>query len=935
MRVVASLATTAMPEADATNRAKVRYLRDCFEHEVGTVGLLDVEAAKVDRRIVFDGEEHVLSGTLDAIPLPGTAGRELAGAAYLSRREKDLVYACCFVAGGGCCAPLLLYPATTEEHDGVPFLVPRRDAPRPNLDLVDHLLAGLPEAERPARREAFLAALDLERIGPLEVAVIAEQLARLAPPVASEAVTWPHLVDAKAVTTARLAPSPRLLPAAAALLLVLPRVTRGMRDELRTLAQGGPYGGALRAILAGARRSEAKPEPDVAPIVPALLSAAQQRALRRARTSELSVIVGPPGTGKTFTIANLALDRLAAGGTVLVASRRDDAVDVIVRATHRLVNMTGVMTRAGGDHQARHALSGELESLIAGTPPGYLQSAPAGFDVVLPNVDRILGSPEALSERIAQLESSLDDLSRLEQRIGDLLAAEDRGFLDGLRLRWHRLLRSRSRGRGLAAILDEIDQLERTRRLMAIARIRKVRRERALGLLERRRRELQRFARSLRSRSAHHQSKHLEGVDLGEMLEAFPLLAVTFGQLAETLPMVPDRFDLGIIDEASQCDLATALPMLQRCHRVVVVGDPKQLRHISFLGRAEMARLATRHCLDELELDGLDFRRRSLIDRALESVASQDDVSFLDEHYRGLPDLIAFSNHRYYGGALKVMRGDPRRSGIDATELVRVDGERDPDTGSNEVEAEAVVDAITQLLAEESGPTAGRKRSIGVIAPFRAQVDLLQKLIQRRLRWSDLTDHKLLVGTPYAFQGAERDVVLVSLAVSDPTRRGALRHLCRDDVFNVMITRARSRQLVFCSLDHHQLDQASPLAAYLHEIAGAPDAVAAAADEDGHRFLDEVMAACRGRGWSCHPRYPMAGLVVDLIVADGGRQLAVDLVGGLGSTGACYPPERYRMFRRAGLPMRPLTREDWEQQREEELDAIATALADGHGDPED
>ena len=43
-------------------------------------------------------------------------------------------------------------------------------------------------------------------------------------------------------------------------------------------------------------------------------------------------------------------------------------------------------------------------------------------------------------------------------------------------------------------------------------------------------------------------------------------------------------FDVAIIDEASQCDIASCFPILFRAKRAVIVGDDKQLPHLSFLG---------------------------------------------------------------------------------------------------------------------------------------------------------------------------------------------------------------------------------------------------------------------------------------------------------------------------------------------------------------
>src|SRR5690606_23189897 len=94
----------------------------------------------------------------------------------------------------------------------------------------------------------------------------------------------------------------------------------------------------------------------------------------------------------------------------------------------------------------------------------------------------------------------------------------------------------------------------------------------------------------------------------------------------------------------------------------VVVGDPKQLRHFSFLARDRQQALAIQHGVSGAPLD-LDYRERSLLDYALDAVASQEAVAFLDEHFRSHPALIRFSNAEFYSDRLKVLtRLDNRES---------------------------------------------------------------------------------------------------------------------------------------------------------------------------------------------------------------------------------------------------------------------------------
>ena len=70
---------------------------------------------------------------------------------------------------------------------------------------------------------------------------------------------------------------------------------------------------------------------------------------------------------------------------------------------------------------------------------------------------------------------------------------------------------------------------------------------------------------------------------VGHILKAFPCWAVTNLSAGSRIPLIPGLFDLAVIDEASQSDIPSAIPILYRARRAGVVGDPFQLSHSSRL----------------------------------------------------------------------------------------------------------------------------------------------------------------------------------------------------------------------------------------------------------------------------------------------------------------------------------------------------------------
>jgi very-short-patch-repair endonuclease len=273
----------------------------------------------------------------------------------------------------------------------------------------------------------------------------------------------------------------------------------------------------------------------------------------------------------------------------------------------------------------------------------------------------------------------------------------------------------------------------------------------------------------------------------------FSCWAVTSLSARGRIPLEPGYFDLVVIDEASQCDIASALPLLYRAKRSVVIGDPMQLRHISTLTRPRDSELQHKHGLVDSRL-GWMYSVNSLFDLAASTVPAENIINLRD-HHRSHADIIGFSNKAFYEGHLRVAtryphlkRPNAKQPGIlwqDVSGSVtrpREGGAQNPE------EARALVAALVDLLA-----TRGYTGSVGVVTPFRAQAQLLQSLIQSRKELESVAaPAELLVDTVHKFQGDERDVMFFSPVVSNGISPAALGFLrSNGNLFNVAITRAR------------------------------------------------------------------------------------------------------------------------------------------------
>lgn len=274
--------------------------------------------------------------------------------------------------------------------------------------------------------------------------------------------------------------------------------------------------------------------------------------------------------------------------------------------------------------------------------------------------------------------------------------------------------------------------------------------------------------------------------------------AVTSLSARGRIPFEPGFFDLLIIDEASQCDIASALPLLYRAKRAVIIGDPKQLRHISGLPVKQDGHLLEKNDLVE-GYGRWAYSVNSLFDLASGLCSSSEDIIQLRDHHRSHFDIIEFSNQQFYGN-LRIATDYNKLKFLDKGKSVirwlNVSGKviRPPNGSAvNEKEARAVVEELVRIVLRQ-----GYKGTIGVVSPFRAQALKIRDLVfQNEELMERLSNMDFLSYTVDGFQGDERDLIIFSPVISSGISKGAMAFLkSRPNLFNVAITRARAALIV-------------------------------------------------------------------------------------------------------------------------------------------
>ncbi|MEQ1664426.1 MAG: AAA domain-containing protein, partial [Bdellovibrionales bacterium] len=255
------------------------------------------------------------------------------------------------------------------------------------------------------------------------------------------------------------------------------------------------------------------------------------------------------------------------------------------------------------------------------------------------------------------------------------------------------------------------------------------------------------------------------------------------------------------IDEASQCDIASAIPLLFRAKRAVIIGDPQQLKHITSLVKATDTRLMIENGI--LDHPTWGYSTNSLFDAMSSNPIAKRFM--LNEHHRSDETIINFSNKHFYDGNLIVAtRRKKLNKSISNSSLqwVNISGEVVAPSGSgalNTKEANAIHNYIYDLVA-----TRGYTGTVGVVTPFRKQANRIRDLVEGDIRLQPLLSKAdILIDTVHKFQGDERDLMIFSPVISNGISQRAVSFLqAQGNLFNVAITRARSHLVLVGDIDY-------------------------------------------------------------------------------------------------------------------------------------
>lgn len=368
---------------------------------------------------------------------------------------------------------------------------------------------------------------------------------------------------------------------------------------------------------------------------------------------------------------------------------------------------------------------------------------------------------------------------------------------------------------------------------------------------------------------------------------AVPAWIMNIGQAASMFDPSQARFDVVIVDEASQSDV-TSLVMTYLGEKVIIVGDDEQVSPTPIGVESDRLKLLQRQYLeDAVENSQLYGLEDSLYDIAKTTFTQL----MLREHFRCVPQIIGFSNGLSYDFSIKPLREKNDTQLLPATVCHRVeDGERLDKV--NRREAEEVATLIRACIDNPAydGKTFGAISMLGD-----DQVKLLQATIDRACTRREMEERKILVGNAADFQGDERDVIFLSLVDSStgdgplPLKGDGSRDVYKKR-YNVAVSRAKDQLWVVHSLDPSSDLKPRDLRRRLIEYAADPDAAEQKLEEIAAKsdspFEEEVARALVTQGFAIEQQYEVGAYRIDMAVLGAHGKIAIECDGERWHSGA-------------------------------------------------
>ena len=359
-----------------------------------------------------------------------------------------------------------------------------------------------------------------------------------------------------------------------------------------------------------------------------------------------------------------------------------------------------------------------------------------------------------------------------------------------------------------------------------------------------------------------------------------PAWIMPLNKVFDTLNPVENKFDIIIIDEASQSDISSLI-LLYMAKKIIIVVDDKQVSPSDVGVNIDKINMFRRKYIKGKvandDLYGIRASLYSIVSTTFQPIS-------LREHFRSVPEIIGYSNKTSYDNQILPLRDSNSSILKPAIIDYKVNGRRDEKSKINRVEAETIVSLIEACLAMKEY----KNSTFGVISLLGdEQAELIQDLIVKRIPATEIENHKILCGNSASFQGDERDVIFISLVDSSEENKslrlvgegveGAIRKR-----YNVAISRAKDQLWIVHSIDKNSLkegDLRKELFEYIDSLKENAFDKTAIENITASDFENEVARHLLEKNYTIKQKWRVGSYDIDMVAIYDDKKIAIECDG--------------------------------------------------------
>lgn len=548
-------------------------------------------------------------------------------------------------------------------------------------------------------------------------------------------------------------------------------------------------------------------------IFPFDFNQSQQDAIIQTLCNSISVIEGPPGTGKTQTIINFISN---------LVGQRNLNVAMVSGTNEAVRNLQEKLSQEGyhflladlGKKEKQEAFFANLPSPDLEALTGRIAHLPLGEISELSKLFLVEREKAQFEQQLANYQLEYEHFSRYRQsqdyndmeKLGvsklpsekivrflaetqlNVLRNKKASFFYKLKLFIkYRFKKFSLLSKNKVKLVLDIQNCYYEAKISEISRkIEELQAQLLRSNFEERRKAYQKISREILNHNLAKRYTKIDDVtftkesfkrDFNRFLTHYPVILSTTFSIMNSIPK-GFLFDYLIIDESSQVDILSGVFALSCCRRAVIVGDTKQLPQIV---DEKIKNMLVTQCPNP----SYDYFCHSLLSSVIEALGEKAPRKLLREHYRCEPAIIQFCNQRYYGGELVVLKKGTEQTPLILCQTAPGNHMRIVTNGEkkgkfNQRELDTIMEEIL------TDPDRLDTSKIGFTTPY----------VKQAQKADDIFPQELECDTIHKYQGRQKEIMILSTVLSD-TRYGhiGLRFVDDPHKINVAVSRAQ-RQFI-------------------------------------------------------------------------------------------------------------------------------------------